>query len=597
MKKNFLFIVLLVLGLHSFGQKQTNQRARWFTDARFGMFIHWGVYSGAEGYWKGEKLRNDNDYAEWLQYRNRIEKEEYLTLLQRFNWDEIDPEKWVILAKNSGMKYVTLTAKHHDGFGLWDSETSDYDIGNFTSPKRDIVRELSDACKKHGLKLGLYYSHWVDWEHQYGWDHTREIYGITPENYDIYWQEKVIPQMRELLTNYGEIGMIWFDMWIHHSHTIVSKKQLLQLKTLIRELQPDCLVNSRLGLSIEEDPDIDFKTLGDNQIGTRKEDFPWQSPATVAHSWGFHATDSEWKSTTTLLKSLINNASLNGNLMLNIGPRANGEVPFEISQRMLEMGKWLEINGESVYGTEAFELDKNLHDWGVITSKNSNSNFKLFLHVYNWPLNRKLFLTGVTDYPKQIYVLTDKQKAPLSFTHSGAFTEIELPAMQPNAYISVVVIEYDKKPEVRNGLSAKTTDGGYSLTPQNMHVADQKPVINKKDRGGTIPAHILIDSAITFKWEIYIDTPGEKKIDVSYSYQNEKGNSRLVLKAAKNQLPHTIKQTGKTVGEPNQNWIIDNYQSTYLEKINFPVSGFYEIELEVIPEKNDDLKFQWIWIY
>ena len=203
MKKYYLFCILTILNTTGFSQNQTNQRAKWFTDARFGMFIHWGVYSGAEGYWKGEKLRNDNNYAEWLQYRNRIEKEEYLTLLNRFDWNEIDPEKWVILAKKSGMKYVTLTAKHHDGFGLWDSKTSNYDLGNYTSPKRDIVKELADACKKHGLKLGLYYSHWVDWEHKYGWDHTREIDGITPEEYDIYWQEKVIPQMRELLTKYS----------------------------------------------------------------------------------------------------------------------------------------------------------------------------------------------------------------------------------------------------------------------------------------------------------------------------------------------------------------------------------------------------------
>ena len=348
MKKISFLILYILANLFVFGQSQTNERAKWFTDSRFGMFIHWGVYSGAEGYWKGEKLRNDNNYAEWLFYRNRIEKEEYLTLLDRFDWDEINPEEWVLLAKKSGMKYVTFTAKHHDGFGLWDSKVSNYDLGDYTNPKRDIVKELAEACKKHGLKLGLYYSHWVDWEHENGWDHNKEITGISPEQYDKYWQEKVIPQMRELLTNYGEISMIWFDMWIHHSQTVVTKEQLLQLKGLIRELQPNCLVNSRLGLSVEEDPDVDFKELGDNSFGNRKEEFPWQSPATVAHSWGFHATDNEWKSTSTLLKSLINNVSLNGNLLLNIGPRANGDVPHEITQRLLEMGNWLEINGESI---------------------------------------------------------------------------------------------------------------------------------------------------------------------------------------------------------------------------------------------------------
>jgi alpha-L-fucosidase len=273
-KITFIFLALFFIGKSSNGQSQTNQRAKWFTDSRFGMFIHWGIYSGAEGIWKGEKLRNDNDYAEWLLYRNRIDRDEYVTLLDRFDWDDIDPEEWVLLAKNSGMKYVTLTAKHHDGFALWDSKVSDYDIGNYTTPKRDIVKELADACKKYDIKMALYYSHWVDWEHKYGWDHTREVYEITAEEYDQYWQEKVIPQMRELLTNYGDISMIWFDMWIHHSRTIVTKEQLLQLKGLIRELQPNCLVNSRLGLSIEEDPDIDYKTLGDISWATKKKTSP-----------------------------------------------------------------------------------------------------------------------------------------------------------------------------------------------------------------------------------------------------------------------------------------------------------------------------------
>src|SRR5690606_37206227 len=304
----------------------------------------------------------------------------------------------------------TLTAKHHDGFGLWESQVSDYDLGNYTNPKRDIVKELADACKKHGIKLGLYYSHWIDWEHEYGWDDTMEINGVAPEKYDLYWQEKVIPQIRELLTNYGEIGLFWFDMWIHHSETVVTKEQLLQLKGLIRELQPNCLVNSRLGLSVEEDPDVDFKTLGDNQLRSQKEDFPWQSPATVAHSWGFHTADTEWKSTTTLLKSLINNVSLNGNFMLNIGPRANGDVPFEISQRMLEMGKWLNVNGESIYGAEAFDLDKDLHDWGKITCKKEENKTKLYLHVFNWPLNKKLSVTGISDTPQKVYLLADKQQ-------------------------------------------------------------------------------------------------------------------------------------------------------------------------------------------
>ena len=328
--------IILILAFAPFvsAQKNTGERAKWFVDDRLGMFIHWGVYSSAEGVWKGEELRNNNQYAEWIQYRNRISKSEYLTLLDRFDWESIDPEKWVILAKESGMKYITLTAKHHDGFALWESQSSDYNIYNKSNKDRDIVKELADACKKHGLKMGLYYSHWIDWEDDRSWDHTKEVYGINYKNYDKYWQEKVIPQMTELLTNYGEISIIWFDMWIHHSRTVVSKEQLFQLKNLIRKLQPNCLINSRLGLSIEEDNDVDFRTLGDNQLGKEKYEYPWQTPATIAHSWGYNSRQDKWKSTSTILKSLIGNVSLNGNLMLNIGPRADGSLPYEALSRL-----------------------------------------------------------------------------------------------------------------------------------------------------------------------------------------------------------------------------------------------------------------------
>ena len=594
--KSISFLLLFILSkLIVVGQSQTNERAKWFTDARFGMFIHWGIYSGAEGYWKGEKLRNDNDYAEWIYYRNRIDKEEYLTLLDRFDWDEINTEEWVLLAKKSGMKYVTLTAKHHDGFGLWDSKVSDYDLGDYT--KRDIVKELAEACKKHGLKLGLYYSHWVDWEHEYGWDHNKEITGISPEQYDKYWQEKVIPQMRELLTNYGEISIFWFDMWIHHSQTVVTKEQLLQLKGLIRELQPNCLVNSRLGLSIEEDSDIDFKTLGDNSLGNKKEEFPWQSPATVAHSWGFHATDNDWKSTTSLLKALINNVSLNGNLMLNIGPRANGTVPVEISQRLLEMGKWLEINGESIYCAQAFDLPKDQHDWGKITSKKTPTGTKIYLHIFNWPLNKELYLTGIKTKPEKIYLLSDKQMSPIKFDHSEVLTTFKLNEMQPDPYVSVIVLEYNDEPATENNVVGKTVDGGFSMNPQNQNPIDETLIINKKERGGTVPEHIVVKEKKSFRWKIYVDEPGEKTADISYNFQSESTKSKLSVIAADVKLMHKIVPTGKTIGEPNQNWIIDNFKSTHLGKINFPEKGIYLIELEIMPEKDDELKFQWVWVH
>lgn len=591
-----LGLFCLTLPFLGIGQNLTGERAEWFVHDRYGMFIHWGAYSGAEGIWKGEKLRNDNDYAEWIQYRNRIEKDEYLTLLNRFDWETIDPEQWVILAKKAGMKYITLTAKHHDGFALWDSKSNSYNVFNYSNPKRDIVKELAEACKKHGIKLGLYYSHWVDWEHPYGWDHNKELSGLSPENYDHYWQEKVIPQITELLTSYGDIGLFWFDMWVHHSKTVVTKTQLEQLKNLIRKLQPNCLINSRLGLSIKEDSDVDFRTLGDNQLGNEKFDYPWQTPATVAHSWGFHSLENEWKSTSTLLRSLIGNVSLNGNFMLNIGPRANGEVPFEIKQRLEAIGDWLSVNGESIYGCGAFDLKSDQHDWGKITTKQINGKVKLYLHVYNWPLNKKLTVTGIKESPSNVYLLADKSKTPISFQFNEVVTTINLPPLTPDPYVSVLVMEFNKTPVVEDNLVAKTVSGGYSLTPLNAISASGNTTRKSKDVGGTIPAYVLIKEKVVYTWRIYVDQPLTLRADASYSFQEKVGNGEIKLILNNTELIHKIMPTGKTVGEPNENWVVPNFKSNSLGKIKLDKPGYYTITSEINPKRNNELQLNWLWL-
>ncbi len=593
-----LSLLILLLGSGPLlGQSLTNDRARWFVDARFGMFIHWGVYSGAEGVWKGEKLRNDNDYAEWIQYRNRIDEGEYLTLLDRFDWDAIAPEEWVLLAKRAGMKYVTITAKHHDGFALWDSAVSGYDVADHTEPRRDIVGELAAACRKHGLKLGLYYSHWVDWEHPGGWDHTKELHPITPEQFDEYWQAKVIPQMRELLTGYGPIGLIWFDMWVHHSDTIVTGEQLVQLKRLIRELQPDCLINSRLGLSVEEDEDVDFRTMGDNQFGRHRLEYPWQSPGTVAHSWGFHALDERWKSTSTLLQSLIDNVSLNGNFMLNIGPRSNGEVPHESVQRLLEIGRWLEVNGESIHGSAAFDLRPDQHDWGRITSRPTpDGAFRLYLHVYDWPFDNRLPLTGITVAPRRAWALGDEGRSPLAVDHDGLLTTVSLPTAPPDPRVSVVALEYEERPAVVDGLVARTVDGGYSLRHENRVSEEGERSRAPASRRGTVPPHLVVEGDYTCRWKVFIEKPGRLRVDASYAAPEGETLGTLRVEAATSVLEHVVEPTGLTVGEPNQDWHIANFASHSLGSVEFGSAGVHDVTLRVEAGTDGPLQLQWLWL-
>ena len=174
MKKLNLFAILFLIVFNTFNSlnAQSPTRTSWFEEARFGMFIHWGLYSAAEGNWKGENLRYLNNYAEWIRYRNRISKEEYGELAKRFDWENITPEEWVIQAKKAGMKYIIMTSKHHDGVAIWDTKIGDYSLSKLAGVNRDVIKELADACRKHNMKLGFYYSHWIDWEHPYAWDHN-----------------------------------------------------------------------------------------------------------------------------------------------------------------------------------------------------------------------------------------------------------------------------------------------------------------------------------------------------------------------------------------------------------------------------------------
>ena len=590
-----IFFLIFLIKVNS--QSIVNERAKWFTSDRFGMFIHWGLYSGAEGIWKGEKVRYDNDYAEWIQYRNEIDKKEYLELSKRFDWNIINPEEWVLLAKKAGMKYITITAKHHDGFALWNSNSSDYNIFNYSNPKRDIIKELSVACKKHNIKLGFYYSHWTDWEHLYSWDNSKEIYWLDKNKYDIYWQEKVIPQMKELLSNYGEISLIWFDMWLHHSETVVTKQQLFQLKNLIREMQPNCLINSRLGLSIDEDEDVDFRTLGDNQLGKYKYDYPWQTPATVAHSWGYNSSENEWKSTTSILRSLIGNVSLNGNLMLNIGPTSNGSVPYEIEKRFEEVGNWLANYGKSVYDAGAFDLRNDLHDWGLTTyKKGKNGKNYIFLNIFDSQPGKVLKFTGITESPKEVNLLSKNKKIELEFNFTKAVTAIKIPNNLPDPYVNVIEMIFNKKPNADLDLVAETKYGGRSLNYLNAFSSNGEGIKNEPKRYGSIPKNIEINDSLTMKWKVFIDKPSVYILDTSYNFQKKFTDGFLSLKINNKKFKHQFEYTGKTVGEPNQYWIIDRFKSFKIGEIKFESPGFHQIELKIKTNPQNPIQWQWIWM-
>lgn len=367
-----LFLLPLMAANPQPGYKPSdeNLRAReWFQDAKFGMFIHWGVYS----------ILGD---GEWVMNNQRIDKETYSKLPAFFNPIGYDPAEWVALAKAAGMKYITITSKHHDGFAMWDSKVSDYDIIDRTPYKRDVIKMLAEECNKQGIKLFFYHSH-LDWyqENYFPRGNTGQT-ARRPESGDWYkYLDYMDTQLKELLTGYGDIGGIWFDgIWDKKG----ADWRLDKTYNMIHSLQPACLVgnNHHLAPFPGEDFQMFEKDLpGHNTTGFSGEqqvgDLPFETCETMNNSWGFNLQDKNYKSTRNLIQYLVRAAGYNSNFLLNVGPMPDGRIQPEFIKTLNEIGKWMEKNGETIYGTRGGPVSPK--SWGVTTAKGN----KVFVHILN----------------------------------------------------------------------------------------------------------------------------------------------------------------------------------------------------------------------
>jgi alpha-L-fucosidase len=418
---------------------QKDARMAWWRDARFGMFIHWGLYAVPAGSWKGERVTG---LGEWIQERAKIPGAEYAPLARQFNPTQYDANAWVRIAKDAGMKYIIITSKHHDGFAIFDSKVSDYDIVDATPYRRDALRALATAARREGLKFGVYYSI-MDWHHPDAQAPSFPTYNSRTyknPNFARYVETYMKPQLRELVTQYPEIDVLWFDgEWIADW----SDEQGRSLYDWLRGIRPGLIINNRVGHSRQGMSGMSANKDAPGDFGTPEQEVPpqglpgvdWETCMTLNDTWGFQSFDDGWKDTRTLVRTMVDAASKGGNFLLNVGPTAQGLIPWQSVSRLREMGDWMRANGEAVYGTSASPY--GLPAWGRYTAKPSAG--RVYAHVFDWPRDRKLALTGVRAKPGAVYLLADKK--PLAVEQTGAGWVVDLPAVKPSAIASVLVVE------------------------------------------------------------------------------------------------------------------------------------------------------------
>lgn len=462
-KKVFIIIIFLIFSTLSFlsslfAQNNTayENRIDWWEEARLGMFIHWGVYALYGGKYRGYEQVDPG--AEWIMNRCKIPVAEYREKAKEFNPVNYNPEKWVKMARNAGMKYIVITSKHHDGFALFDSKVSDWDVTDATPYGKDLLKPLAEACQKHGLKLGFYYSQNQDWVHpggaayrrltSSGWpnpDSTRIDQYTAEQNghwdsiqgsksFEYYVDHVAVPQVREILSNYGEISVLWWDTPNGMTDDAANK--------LYNELKsyPAILSNDRL-----KRPDFpgDFKTPEQRIPDPEKlSSQKWETCMTMNSSWGYRE-DNQWKSPETLIRSLVDIASMGGNLLLNVGPKPDGTFPEESIHRLEEIGEWMRVNGEAIYGTKASPMGQLT--WGRCTEKELQKKTRLYFFIYDWPEDSRLRIPELMNQIVSVRLLSTGEKLKTSVINNELI--INLSDVTPDKYVNVIRLDIKGKIE------------------------------------------------------------------------------------------------------------------------------------------------------
>lgn len=423
-----------------------DERMAWWRAARFGMFIHWGLYAVPAGEYEGKQI---GGIGEWIMNNARIPREAYETLVTEFDPQAFDADAWARMAKYAGMKYIVITSKHHDGFCLFDASNSAYDIVDATPYGKDTLKALSAACRRHGIKFCTYYSI-MDWHHpsqlpnkvekgRPTWNPTR-----VEEDQKAEYTRYMKKHLKELITEY-QTHVLWFDGEWPKWWTDKDGRELYQW---LLALNPKLIVNNRVGAGRTGMAGFTKEGLFAGDFGTPEQEIPhtgvdsdWESCMTLNDTWGFKTHDHNWKSTETLVRNLIDIASKGGNYLLNVGPKADGSFPEATVERLRQMGDWMSVNGESVYGTQAALFRPK---WGRVTRKTGT----LYLHVFDWPANGKLTVPALASRPRRVSLLAQPETGLAIEAHGSTWT-IQVPASAIDPIATVIAIDVEGMPALK----------------------------------------------------------------------------------------------------------------------------------------------------
>lgn len=549
----------------------TEQKLDWFRDAKFGMFIHWGPYSQLAGEWNGKEVPVGKE-AEWIMNWLKIPVKEYRELARKFNPVKFNAWELVRLAKATGMKYIVITAKHHDGFAMYHSKASPYNIFDWTPFKRDPLKELSQACAEEGIKFCIYYSHREDWEHPGGygnnWDYENEWGEDLYDHgkFKKYIEEKAKPQLRELLTNYGPVGLVWFDRGMY------TPEQGKEFVNLVKELQPATLVNSRVG-NYSQELLGDYQSMSDNGMppGGLKE--YWESAQTLNKTWGFSKFDTLWKSPETVIRNLVKIISSGGNYLLNIGPKGNGEIPNATVEIFRKVGPWVERNAESLYGTTASPFGELA--WGYCTAKGS----KLYLFVRDWPKDGVLTVPGLQNTITSAHLLLNKS-TKLQVNQAEKQTHIYLPSKPTDSPITVLELNIDGSPKVYPPLVLQDSTEAFEL--DYAKAITHGKTMTRFNRKGGFHISKWTGPEDSIEWLIHVDKPGAFQVLIDYAANKESEGKPYEIKVGSYTFKTSVLYTG--------DWFdYRKFSVGYVEHLN---PGDYTVTIQ--PKESDETYLMWL---